>query len=52
MEKQGCVIVNMTRLHTQLLERKKYSDLTGNHINHPNDFLSRLYALAIAAVWR
>ncbi|MGI2296929.1 SGNH/GDSL hydrolase family protein [Paenibacillus sp. GXUN7292] len=52
MEKQGCVIVDMTRLHTQLLERKKYSDLTGNHINHPNDFLSRLYALAIAAVWR
>lgn len=48
---EGCVFVDLTALHVQLLQQKRYVDMTGNHINHPNDFLSRWYAQAIAAVW-
>ena len=42
----GVATVDMGSLHAALLKRKRYVDLTGNHINHPNDFLSRCYAAA------
>ena len=41
------VVLNMTKLHSLLLERKKFIDMTGNNINHPNDFLIRIYAQAL-----
>lgn len=37
----------MTSLHASLLEKKPYYHMTGNNINHPNDFLARLYAQSI-----
>lgn len=43
-------LVPMTSLHKCLLEKKNYWDMTGNNINHPNDFLVRVYAQAILAV--
>ena len=39
--------VNMTELHGEILKRKRYRDMTGNNVNHPNDFLGRIYAQAI-----
>lgn len=48
---EGCAYVDLTALHVKLMQQKRYTDMTGNHINHPNDFLSRWYAQAIAAVW-
>ena len=36
--------VNMTDAHISLLKRKAFRDMTGNNINHPNDFLARSYA--------
>ena len=30
-----------------LLQRKKFIDVTGNNINHPNDYLSRVYAVTL-----
>ena len=36
--------VNMTEAHLSLLKRKAFKDMTGNNINHPNDFLARAYA--------
>ncbi len=47
----GRAFVDVTSLHAYLLRHKRYADMTGNHINHPNDFLSRLYAQAITAIW-
>lgn len=41
------VVVNMTNIHSCLLERKRFIDMTGNNINHPNDFLIRIYAQAM-----
>ena len=44
METEGIVVMDMTTLHDNLLTRKLYRDMTGNNVNHPNDFLSRAYA--------
>ena len=37
-------VAPVTSMHKALLEKKKYADITGNNINHPNDFLMRIYA--------
>ena len=38
-------VANVTEMHRALLEAgKRYRDMTGNNINHPNDFVVRLYA--------
>jgi lysophospholipase L1-like esterase len=40
----GVVLADMTTIWSKLLEHKSYVSLTGNNINHPNDFGHRLYA--------
>ncbi len=47
---KGIVIVDITGVHTELLKYKAYQDMTGNNINHPNDFLIRWYAQQILGV--
>ncbi len=38
-------VCDMTKMHFNLLETgKRYRDMTGNNVNHPNDFLARIYA--------
>lgn len=44
LEKTGTVVADMTTFHEDLLARKRFCDMTGNNINHPNDFLARAYA--------
>lgn len=44
MEQEGTVVANVTDVHKHLMSRKRYFDMTGNNVNHPNDFLARLYA--------
>lgn len=46
----GVAFVDLTAVWTELLSRKRYVDLTGNGINHPNDFGHRLYAQAILSL--
>lgn len=43
-------LADMTTLHLDLLKRKRFIDMTGNNVNHPNDFLSRWYAQFILAM--
>lgn len=43
-EKEGVAVVNMTGVHAGLLQYKKYADMTGNNVNHANDYLARAYA--------
>lgn len=43
----GIALCDMTAIWEPLIERKGYLDLTGNGVNHPNDFGHRLYAQAI-----
>jgi lysophospholipase L1-like esterase len=40
----GIAVADMTSLWTDIIKSKRYLDLTGNGINHPNDFGHRLYA--------
>ena len=42
-EYSGVVVSNMTEIHKYILTRKNYRDITGNNVNHPNDFISRMY---------
>ena len=40
-------IVDMTTTHLELLKYKTFKDMTGNNVNHPNDYLIRIYAQMI-----
>ena len=41
-------VADMTDMHKKLLATgKRYRDMTGNNVNHPNDFLARVYAQVI-----
>ncbi len=49
MEREGAAVADMTTFHKQLLASKRYFDMTGNNVNHPNDFLARAYAQCLLA---
>lgn len=40
-------VIPVTSMHNAVLEHKRYYDMTGNNVNHPNDFLARIYAQVI-----
>ena len=40
----------VNRLWREVEDRKTFLDLTGNGVNHPNDFGHSLYTRAVAAV--
>ncbi|HGE70933.1 TPA: SGNH/GDSL hydrolase family protein [Candidatus Poribacteria bacterium] len=46
----GVILADMTSMWTELLKRKSYASLTGNGVNHPNDFGHRIYAQVILAL--
>ncbi|MBQ9131573.1 MAG: SGNH/GDSL hydrolase family protein [Clostridia bacterium] len=43
----GLPLVRMGSMHKALLARKRFCHMTGNNINHPNDFLARAYAQSL-----
>lgn len=43
-------VADMTLLWSQLLERKDYYDMTGNGLNHPNDWGHRMHASVLAGL--
>ncbi len=47
LEGPGVAVANITSLWREMLKTKNYLDLTGNGINHPNDFGHRAYAQVI-----
>ena len=49
LETEGTCVADLTSIHTYLLQKKTYSDMTGNNVNHPNDFLIRFYAQVLEA---
>ncbi|MBR6005762.1 MAG: SGNH/GDSL hydrolase family protein [Clostridia bacterium] len=42
-----CDAAKMTSVSAKILERKKFIDISGNNINHPNDYFSRVYAAVL-----
>lgn len=47
LEGPGIAVADMTSLWRDMLRTKNFVDLTGNGINHPNDFGHRVYAQVI-----
>ena len=43
----GIGVAKVTSMHQSILEHTRYRDMTGNNVNHPNDFLARVYAQTI-----
>jgi homoserine acetyltransferase/lysophospholipase L1-like esterase len=50
LEGPGVVLADMTSIWLRLTERKRHLDITGNGVNHPNDYGHRVYAQAILAL--
>ena len=48
--KPGIAVLDMTGIHQELLKHKKYVDMTGNNMNHPNDYLIRWHAQGILSL--
>jgi lysophospholipase L1-like esterase len=46
----GIVLADMTSIWGEMLQRKQDWDLTGNGVNHPNDFGHRIYAQTLSAL--
>ena len=42
----------MTSIHGYILTKKQYKDMAANNVNHPNDYIIRLYAQTIAELLR
>jgi len=47
LEQQGVVVANMTEIHQYLLTKKRFYDISGNNVNHCNDYLTRWYAQTV-----
>lgn len=44
LREKGTVIADFYSMQKYLLKRKRFIDLTGNNVNHPNDFMIRCHA--------
>lgn len=45
----GVALADVTSVWSDVVARKSFMDITGNGVNHPNDFGHRLYAMVISA---
>lgn len=48
--REGVILADVQEIQRELQKKKRYADLTGNWLNHPNDYLARVQAQVIAAV--
>lgn len=51
LECDGVALVNMTEAFLWLLRRKRYCEISGNNLNHPNDFGYRFYTDAFTLLF-
>ena len=40
----SAAVASISELHDYILTKKRFIDMTGNNVNHPNDFMHRLHA--------
>ena len=50
MQGPGIAVADLTSVHQELLKKKAFIDMSGNNVNHPNDYLVRWYAQTISAL--
>ncbi|MCF6286077.1 MAG: SGNH/GDSL hydrolase family protein [Candidatus Hydrogenedentes bacterium] len=51
LQQPGVAVADLTAFWTTLLAHKKFADITGNGVNHPNDFGHRIYAQVILSLF-
>ena len=51
LEAPGVALADVTSVWSELIKRKRFSDLSGNNVNHPNDFGHRIYAQVIVRLF-
>ena len=49
-ESEHVAVADVWSVSEYILKTKRYCDISGNHINHPNDFLVRVYAQVAMAL--
>lgn len=49
LEEDGVAVADVTSMMRAMLSRKRYLDMTGDNLCHPNDFVSRLFAQILVA---
>lgn len=50
LKEPGTMIADFNTMQKFLLKKKRFIDLTGNNVNHPNDFLIRCHAQLLSAL--
>ena len=43
----NAALADVTAMHVEMLERKAYQDTSSSNVNHPNDYMHRVYAQVI-----
>ena len=51
LEETGTAIADVQSVQRQMEKRKRYIDITGNNLNHPNDYLARIHAQVMMALF-
>jgi len=51
LEGPGVAVADVTSVWAELMNKKRFSDLAGNNVNHPNDFSHRVYAQVIVQLF-
>lgn len=51
LEGPGVAVADVTSVWAELMKTKRFSDLSGNNVNHPNDFGHRVYAQVIVQLF-
>jgi hypothetical protein len=44
-------VADVTSVWGELMKTKRFSDVSGNNVNHPNDFGHRVYAQVIVQLF-
>ena len=42
LQEEGCAVADVQNVQRELMKKKRYFDMTGNLLNHPNDYLARI----------
>ena len=50
LESPQTAVADVWSVASYMLQTKRYCDITGNHVNHPNDFMVRIYAQVVDAL--
>ena len=46
-ERENVAVADVGTISFRLLQCKKFRDVSANNVNHPNDFLHRIYAQTV-----